>query len=363
MRKTSIYLKTIISLVIIFIFSYIGLWLFSANYLEKSLNEYSNKNSLTSYDQVKVTGFPFNLKAQIKNIKLHKDNLHPLLQKYEISANYINLETDLLFNRLKVNFPSESHQKLVYKDEEYNISSLSKGEYFLEIHDSNVINTHKIIYSIYENELDKDFNISKLIYKANDLKVINEDTKSELFNSNTDISISSNKRKDLFNDVDAKIHFDIQVAKDNNVISKFINIIFNKISIDIACNASFKKEDNASFETPSISLSALDLGLDESKFSLSGNLNTDEKDPQITFDLNLKLSEWKSLLDKLINNKVLSENQNNLILYLLQDIKGKAPLEKEMDIKIVRKKNKDATIGEIDSKSVSYYMQQIILGE
>ena len=92
--------KSIITFVITILILYSGYWIFLSIQVRSEINNLSDQSNLISYDSLKITGFPYRMEAQIKNLILNNDTqegsfsaLSPLVK---IDINPTNLKKFLI---------------------------------------------------------------------------------------------------------------------------------------------------------------------------------------------------------------------------------------------------------------------------
>jgi len=65
--------KSIIVFIITILILYSAYWIFLSAQLKSEINRFANESNIISYDSIKITGFPYRMEAQIKNLNINEE--------------------------------------------------------------------------------------------------------------------------------------------------------------------------------------------------------------------------------------------------------------------------------------------------
>jgi len=65
--------KNIIIFIITILILYSAYWIFLSTKLKSEINRFANESNIISYDSIKITGFPYRMEAQIKNLNINEE--------------------------------------------------------------------------------------------------------------------------------------------------------------------------------------------------------------------------------------------------------------------------------------------------
>ena len=88
--------KSIIVFIITILILYSAYWIFLSTQLKSEINRLANESNIISYDSIKITGFPYRMEAQIKNLNINEEiqdsSFHSFSPVVKIDINPINLK-------------------------------------------------------------------------------------------------------------------------------------------------------------------------------------------------------------------------------------------------------------------------------
>ena len=333
-----LYLRRIFKAIAFFLLltaiTYTGLWFYSSYKIKEAIAEYSTKTETPrkfSYEKLDISGFPFKLKLQFHNIRSQYNfDKKPL----SIASSYDNLdiETNILFNDFKF-YPSKKLlHDITYDGKTSKLEDTVKGDFYLELTEANSNNFFKIIKALYKNEIPQDLDLKSFCYKAEDIISIDRNTNKEVLHSSYDINFIFDKQSDLITDLTIKNNIKLEVIGDRALIPILDQLPCNKCYINSDIHTLSKKGEDRLF-LPFIDIKTLEIGLDETKFTFNGLIKDDSKS-QTNININLNVKEWNKLLEKFVEEEILSVEKYDIVLNLISDITGEAPPQPTIDIKI-----------------------------
>ncbi len=88
--------KSIIVFIITILILYSAYWIFLSTQLKSEINRLANESNIISYDSIKITGFPYRMEAQIKNLNINEEIQDSSFRSFspvvKIDINPINLK-------------------------------------------------------------------------------------------------------------------------------------------------------------------------------------------------------------------------------------------------------------------------------
>jgi len=149
-------------------------WFYLALKFEQQLNniDYSDKNLKISFDKVKVSGFPHKFRLDIENPVFTFSKI--LNSSLTFSGNIIQAETNILFNKIKLNFPTKGKIIGSVFNHNLNLSIVSEGKDYIELNDASYCNLFRIIHLSRKNISPSlsDFSITNLQYENDKLNYL-----------------------------------------------------------------------------------------------------------------------------------------------------------------------------------------------
>ena len=92
--------KSIIVFIITILILYSAYWIFLSTQLKSEINRLANESNIISYDSIKITGFPYRMEAQIKNLNVNDDTRESSFNAFspvvKVDINPINLKKILV---------------------------------------------------------------------------------------------------------------------------------------------------------------------------------------------------------------------------------------------------------------------------
>jgi len=92
--------KNIIIFIITILILYSAYWIFLSTKLKSEINRFANESNIISYDSIKITGFPYRMEAQIKNLNINDDRQESSFNAFssvvKVDINPINLNKILI---------------------------------------------------------------------------------------------------------------------------------------------------------------------------------------------------------------------------------------------------------------------------
>ena len=65
--------KSIIIFIITILIIYSAYWIFLSTQVRSEINSLAEESNIISYDSIKITGFPYRMEAQIKNLNVNEE--------------------------------------------------------------------------------------------------------------------------------------------------------------------------------------------------------------------------------------------------------------------------------------------------
>ena len=92
--------KSIIVFIITILILYSAYWIFLSTQVRSKINSLANESNIISYDSIKITGFPYRMEAQIKNLNINDDTRESGFNAFspvvKVDINPINLKKILV---------------------------------------------------------------------------------------------------------------------------------------------------------------------------------------------------------------------------------------------------------------------------
>ncbi len=92
--------KSIIVFIITILILYSAYWIFLSTQVRSKINSLANESNIISYDSIKITGFPYRMEAQIKNLNINDDTRESSFNAFspvvKVDINPINLKKILV---------------------------------------------------------------------------------------------------------------------------------------------------------------------------------------------------------------------------------------------------------------------------
>ena len=92
--------KSIIVFIITILIFYSAYWILLSTQVRSKINSLANESNIISYDSIKITGFPYRMEAQIKNLNINDDTRESSFNAFspvvKVDINPINLKKILV---------------------------------------------------------------------------------------------------------------------------------------------------------------------------------------------------------------------------------------------------------------------------
>ena len=92
--------KSIIVFIITILILYSAYWILLSTQVRSKINSLANESNIISYDSIKITGFPYRMEAQIKNLNINDDTRESSFNAFspvvKVDINPINLKKILV---------------------------------------------------------------------------------------------------------------------------------------------------------------------------------------------------------------------------------------------------------------------------
>ena len=92
--------KSIIVFIITILIIYSAYWILLSTQVRSKINSLANESNIISYDSIKITGFPYRMEAQIKNLNINDDTRESSFNAFspvvKVDINPINLKKILV---------------------------------------------------------------------------------------------------------------------------------------------------------------------------------------------------------------------------------------------------------------------------
>jgi len=92
--------KSIIVFIITILILYSAYWIFLSTQVRSEINSLADESNIISYDYIKITGFPYRMEAQIKNLNINDDRQESSFKAFspvvKVDVNPINLNKILI---------------------------------------------------------------------------------------------------------------------------------------------------------------------------------------------------------------------------------------------------------------------------
>ena len=352
-------LKLLLAISLSLIAIYIGSWFYAAHHLEKTLKNfpYQTNSQTLSFKSIKVSGFPFKLKARITdpNFKYQLKNSFADVSM-DFSSDYLKTETNLLLNHIKFFFPKKSSLTFILNDKVSKLDIISADNHYLNLHEENLINSHRIIQALYQHKklTDLDFSLEKVTYHAGDLHLIDQIKTQEAMNIQADLSA-------LKQPISAtKINWTLKTNNNINILdSSYVGHKFRKLASKIDLSAILKPHQNI-FSILAVDIKFLQIEIDQFKSILIGHAKTEKQ--KLDVDFILKLKDWKYLTNQLIEQKIISTDKSIVLSSFMKAITGEEDIN-DIDIKIYSSNDGELRIGNADMDVFSSHIQQFIMSQ
>ena len=335
-------------------------WFYAAHHFKNAIKDlpYKEENQQFSFKESHIEGFPFQLKAILTDINFSYKIKNSLLDiGIDLSADTLKLSSNFLANKIIVTFPGKLSFIVNNGDKESKFDIFSDKEHYLELHEKNLVNIHKIIYKLYSSEaitIDE-FKLRELFYKSKKLNFINKDTNQEIFDSASEIRLKINHNDDEVNAISLKTNNFINI-KD----SEFVGYNFKELSTNIDVSTKVKPYGNI-LSILSANFNLLNLKIDNFSLNLNGKAKNDTNGkPEI--DILLKILDFNNFINSLETQKLLSQEKSTILKDLIKNITGESEVN-NADIKIYSAHDESTRIGNIDTKTFSAYLNQLIIGK
>ena len=96
--------KSIIVFIITILILYSAYWILLSTQVRSKINSLANESNIISYDSIKITGFPYRMEAQIKNLNINDDTRESSFNAFspvvKVDINPINLKKILVRTKI-----------------------------------------------------------------------------------------------------------------------------------------------------------------------------------------------------------------------------------------------------------------------
>jgi hypothetical protein len=354
--------KLFISLFIVSAFVYSGFWFYGAHQLKRTIKDYNYKsdNWGLSFSEVEVTGFPFNFKAKLKDIKYHYSIKNILTEyKAEISADALQISTNTLFSKFEIFFPHDTKLALFFNDKLHELNIISGQNHYLKLTEDNYINSFRVLNAIYEGRkiTDEDFSLKELNYYADKVHFIDLKTGKTILDSYTDMQILINEESEKYRSINIKGESLADILDSDYVGHKFVKLA-NKSDINIKL-----RKNKGSFSIVSVLLDLAQLKIDDTQFNLYGSLIEDKADKEkLVVDITLKLSEMDKFIRALLAQNFISYNRSVALNDMLRLITGEEK-NNNAEIKIFSSKDGYLRFGKIDMDEIGSHLRKLAMSD
>ena len=355
----SLKFKRYLALTLFFISIYTAAWFYAAHHFKNIVKDFAYKddNQEFSFKDMHIGGFPFELKANLTGIDFKYKVKNILLNvSLDLSADTLNLSSNFLANKIVVTFPENLSIAIHNNDQISKFDILSDKEHYLELHEKNLVNIHKIIYNLYNSKAITfdNFKLGEVFYKSKKLHFINKDSNQEIFNSASNIKLQIQHKSDEINGIYLKTNNSINITD-----SKFVGHNFKQLSSIIDVSTKVKPYGNI-LSILSANFNLMNLNIDNFFLKLTGKAknNADGK-PEV--DLSLKIADFNNFINSLETQKLVSQEKIGILKDLMKHITGETEVN-NTDIKIYSAKDESIRIGNIDTTTLSAYLHQFIMG-
>ena len=351
--------KKYIGAVIFFISVYTAAWFYAAHHFKNIVKNfpYKEANQEFSFKDMHIGGFPFELKANLTGIDFKYKVKNILLNiSLDLSADTLNLSSNFLANKIVITFPENLSISINNNDKVSKFDILSDKEHYLELHEKNLVNIHKIIYNLYKSKAITfdTFKLGGIYYKSKKLHFMNKDDNQELFNSASDIKLQIQHKSDKIDGI---------YLKTNNLIniigSKFVGHDFKQLSSNIDVSTRVKPYGNI-LSILSANFNLVNLKIDNFSLKLTGKAkNNTDREPEV--DLALTITDFNNFINSLETQNLVSKEKVEILNGLMKHITGEPEIN-NTNIKIYSAKDESIRIGNIDTETLSIYFHQLIMG-
>jgi hypothetical protein len=354
MRNKKLIITSVIIAIILII--YTGLWFLMAHQLKELSKDlsYEADNWKISHKTIEVSGFPFNFDLKLKDVNIVYNNKF-LKLKIDTNLDTLGIRTNTAFTYVKFMLPKEMHVDTYYnqKFNQWNFST--KHRPHIKIAVEGLFNTIKIAELIIDpNKFeDQNYNLKEVHYLYKELNFIDKVSNKIVLNSNTDTKLEMDRKSEKKLNISLKSSSDINFSD-----SDYIGHKFKKITYKADINLETQRANKTYSSVPLIDVNLLNLSLDKHKISISGDIRKTNNESKT--DLKLKIWEWQSLLNSLLEQKIISLDKKAILDNVMQEITGKEKNE-QIETEIYTSKEGLIRIGKADIGTVNDYLKQFMV--
>ncbi|MEK6733945.1 MAG: hypothetical protein AABY27_02425 [Pseudomonadota bacterium] len=354
----------LISVVLFFLsVIYSIIWFYAARNLEILLKEvaFKKENQLLEFEKVKVSGFPFKLKAKVYNLKYHFHYTEEPTSKFtaNFTANSLSICSNILFNKFSFHFPKESMLNVIYDDKFSNIKLISNDEHYIQIKEDHFINLYRVIKHIKDIEKIQydDITVKQVKYYSKNLDLINESLNKKIVNMDSDFEVNLGYRSDKLRNLALDSSSNINIGEDSSFKKDSNNIITN-----IKLETKLKPDDEGdTFSILAAKVDNLDLKFNSTKLTFSGEMK-DHVNDNLFIEFNLSITDFNNFINLLLSNGKISAEKANILKEAFKAISGSEDID-NINIRIYNSKDGFIKIGNTDMDSLRLFFQQFLTSD
>ena len=330
---------------------YVSIWFYSAHHLKEFIISLKDNKSFSfSCEKVKISGFPFNLVANLDNVKLDYEIKNDFVNSsLALSTNHLSIKTNMLFNSLKITIPDKTSSIIKGKDNEYKLDFISQQGNYITLKEKNFINSFRILKA----DISNDLSIDKIHHKLQEFLIVNQENQSKLMIINSSSAFSKKDKAKNHAEFNNKSTTNIEILDHDY----FKDIFFHKLTniLDVLIDIKSPEHRATTFKGD---IKNIQFDLDEAKLKLHGKIEKNNQG-ETNIDLILNIDKWRKLIDNLHQQKTLSYERHVILMNLMKVILGPEDILKEQaEIKIYNTKEGSLNLGKTDLNGLSPYIQQ-----
>lgn len=343
------YFKIFIFTIIALVFAMAGSWFITANSIKKACkNKYEAFSS--TFEKIDISGFPFKFIVTIENSKLKYNN------SLYIEFDKLTAQTDYSFHELDIQLPQKILTSFNLKNQAHHLTIVSNGNFYLNFEEINSNNSLSILEAVcFNNIAALELKLKNFKFHADELLVSNTLNNQAIANEKFDINLHFDQLPPTSTRTEAKINLEENVLNAQEYFLHNLNNIALNLDVNfvIRKNGSTKPIDEAVFNQ-------LDLLLNQTKFSLSGNLKQNKILQFPKLNLSLEITNWNALLDNLYEKQVISKGKQEVILEALNKVTGGTQENSPIKTSIFSTANNQFMIGRMPLLGFSMYINKFI---
>lgn len=345
MKYLKIFIFTIIALVVATASS----WFITANAIKKACkNKYEAFSS--TFEKIDISGFPFKFIVTIENSKLKYNN------SLDIEFDKITAQTDYSFHELDIQLPKKIITSFNLKNQAHHLTIVSNGNFYLNFEEINSNNSLSILEAVcFNNTAGLELKLKNFKLHADELLISNTLNNQAIASEKFDIKLHFDQLPPASTRTEAKINLEENVL---NAQEYFLHN-FNKIALNLDLNFIIRKNGPTNPIDEAV-FNQLDLLLDQTKLSLSGNIKQNKIIQFPKLNLSLEISNWNALLDNLYKKQVISKGKQEVILEAINKVTGGIQENNPIKTSIFSTANNQFMIGRMPLLGISMYVNKFI---